>query len=178
MNNFITVPNPILRKKSKLVNLSAGGDQKTLKLINEMKKALVEAQDPPGVGLSAVQIDKLWRVFLAREDVKSKPKVFINPKITWRSKEMTNGIPGRENKFEGCLSIPGYFGLVKRHKKIKLRWQMSDGRWQRKEFSGFIATVIQHEMDHLNGILFIDRVLEQRNKIYKLEQNRLIETVL
>jgi peptide deformylase len=100
----------------------------------------------------------------------SEPKAFINPEIIWRSKELTEGVPKQGNKLEGCLSVPGYYGLVRRAQKIKLRWQMANGKWQMAKFSGFLATVIQHEMDHLNGILFIDCVLEQGNQLYQLEK--------
>lgn len=175
MTKFITVPNPILRKKSKPVRKI---DQKISKFIKELKKALIKAQEPPGVGLSAVQIGKLVRIFAARKDLQFKPKVFINPEITWKSKELTDGVPKRENKLEGCLSVPNYYGLVRRAKKIKLRWQNENGQRQTAKFSDFLATVIQHEMDHINGILFVDRVLEQGNKLYKVEKNKLLETKL
>lgn len=173
---FRTVPDPILRKKSKAVpspDEPIGGDKKLSNFIKKLKKALIEAENPPGVGLSAVQIGKLWRIFLARKDSKSEPMVFINPTITWQSKKLTTGIPDRENKLEGCLSVPGYYGLVKRAKKIKLKYYIihnSKFIIHHSIFSGFLATVIQHEMDHLNGILFIDRVLEQKNKLYKVEK--------
>lgn len=187
MTKFITVPNPILRKKSKPINKINKG---ILDLIKELKKSLIKAQDPPGVGLSAVQIDQLKRIFVARKDIKSEPKAFINPEITWRSKELTNGVPSysngdptQENKVEGCLSVPGYYGLVKRAKKIKLKYYTLDAMHYTLEektqvFSNFLATVIQHELDHLNGVLFIDRVLKQGNKLYKMEDNELVEAVL
>ena len=185
MTKFITVPNPILRKKSKPINKINKG---ILDLIKELKKSLIKTQDPPGVGLSAVQIAKPLRIFVARKDIKSKPKAFINPEITWRSKELTKGIPSysngnptQENKLEGCLSVPGYYGLIKRAKKIKLKYQtihQSQITNHQSLFTGFLATVIQHELDHLNGILFIDRVLEQGNKLYKMENNELVEAAL
>jgi peptide deformylase len=175
MTKFVTVPDPSLRKRSKPVEKI---DQKILKWIKELKKALVEAHDPPGVGLSAVQIGKPIRIFLARKDVKFKPKVFINPEITWQSKAVTDGVPNRQNKLEGCLSVPNYYGIVHRAKQIKLRWQDESRQRQTAKFSGFLATVIQHEMDHINGILFIDRVLEQGNKLYQIEDEKLVETSL
>lgn len=175
MAKFSTVPNPILRKKSKPVKKI---DQKILKLIEELKKSLIEAQEPPGIGLSAVQIGKPLRIFAARKNIQSEAKVYINPEIIWQSKELTDGIPKRKNKLEGCLSVPGYYGLIRRFQKIKLRWQTTKGQWQTAKFSGFQATVIQHEIDHLNGILFVDRVFEQGNKLYKLEKDKLVETAL
>lgn len=168
MVQFVTVPNPLLRQKSKPARQIDG---RTQRLIKDLKKALVQAKDPPGVGLSAVQINQPVRIFLARKDIKSKPRVFINPEIDWQSKKLANNL-------EGCLSVPGYHGLVQRHEAIKLHWQMANGGWRTEKFSGFLATVIQHELDHLNGILFIDRVLAQGNKIYRIEKDKLVETVL
>ena len=80
---------------------------------------------------------------------------------------MTESVPEIETDYEGCLSVPGYLGKVKRHQTIKLRYQNLKGQEKESKFSGFLATVIQHEMDHLSGILFIDRVLKQKGKIYK-----------
>jgi len=175
MAKIITVPNPILRKKSKPI---AKFDKKTTRLAEELKKAIIESYDPPGVGLSAVQIGKPLRIFVTRKNIQSKPKVLINPEIIWQSKELTDGVPGKKNRLEGCLSVPNYYGLVHRAKKIKLRWQDEKEQWQIRKFSGFLATVIQHEIDHLNGVLFIDRVLEQGNKLYRLEKDKLVETRL
>ena len=178
MVKFITVPNPILRKKSKPVRQI---DADLRRLIKELKKALVKAHDPQGVGLSAVQINELKRIFLARPSIKTKPQVFINPKIIWRSQKLISGVSGRKNNLEGCLSVPGYYGLVKRHQEIKLRYQtIHNSKFviHHSKFKGFLATVIQHELDHLNGILFIDRVLEQGNKLYKIEADELLESAL
>jgi len=170
-----TVPDPILRKKSKPVKTI---DPKINKVIKELKTALLKASNPPGVGLSAVQIGKLFRIFVARENLQAEPQVFINPEITWRSKELTNGVPDKKNKLEGCLSIPGYYGLVKRHQAIRLKYRNSQFAIRNSQFTGFLATVIQHEIDHLNGILFVDRVLKQGNKLYKLERDKLLPVEL
>lgn len=204
MAKIITVPNPVLRKKSKAVTKV---NRSVVDLIKALKKTLDKAEEPKGVGLSAVQIGKPVRIFLARQDPDSEAQVFINPKITWKSKEMTDGVTppdgdrkpktedskedreqksasgGEKKRPEGCLSVPGYYGVVKRHKKIKLKYYtLYPRRYTLKEktklFSGFLATVIQHELDHLNGILFIDRVLEQGGKLYKIEEDKLVETSL
>jgi len=118
---------------------------------------------------------------LARPAPNLKAQVFINPEIVWRSKEPTNGVPGRKNNLEGCLSIPGYYGLVRRQRSIKLKYQTihpSRRQADNSKFTGFLATVIQHEYDHLNGVLFIDRVLQQGGKLYRFENKEMIEIIL
>ena len=178
-----TVPDPILRRKSKpVVKISSKGRQASG--LKQLAQAMIDfikcgpedlsanrRSKRIGVGLSAVQIGKPLRLFVAYSPKSKKDLVFVNPKITWRSKKLTDGVPERESKHEGCLSVPGYLGIVKRAEAIRLRYRTLAGREQERRFSGFFATVIQHEMDHLNGVLFIDRALEQKGKIYKLEEN-------
>jgi len=186
---IITVPNSILRQKSKPARKI---DKKIKKLAEEMinlikngqARLLLESERPRsqrpdgqgderiGVGLSAVQIGKPVQLFVAYNPETKKDLVFVNPKIIWKSKEKTDGIPNKKFKYEGCLSIPGIFGLVKRHQAIKVCWLALNVKKHTKKFSGFLATVIQHEIDHLNGILFTDCVLKQKGKIYKLVKNK------
>lgn len=176
-----TVPDPILRQKSKPVkNLSAGGNKKIQKLAQKMIDLIKTGPEGKriGVGLSAVQVGKPIRLFVAYSKKSQKDLIFVNPKIIWKSKKTVNGIPDKKNKHEGCLSVPGYLGLVKRHQSIKLQYQTLNNQTFKRKFSGFLATVIQHEMDHLDGILFVDRVLKQKSKLYKLEKNKEGEEIL
>jgi len=164
---ILTVPNPILRKKSKEISRFDAG---LLNLIREMKKVLKNQKDPMGLGLSAVQIGVLKRVFLAK--IGGKVQVFVNPKIVWRSKELTLG-GTKENPFlEGCLSVPNYYGTVLRAKKVKIEFRSPEGEKRRLKLANLEARVVQHECDHLEGILFIDRILEQKGKLYKITKNR------
>ncbi|MBI5465079.1 peptide deformylase [Candidatus Gottesmanbacteria bacterium] len=184
---ILTTPNPILTHPAKPVEKI---DKKVLEFIEEMKKTLLATENPKGVGLAAPQLAKPWQIFIARPIVGSKPskiQVFINPEIIWKSKELTEGVPEREtkqspvpdgtgqsfssNKLEGCLSIPGIWGYIKRHQTIKLKYKTPDNKTHTKKFSGFLATIIQHEMDHLEGRLFSARVLEQHGKFFKIEKN-------
>lgn len=168
---IITVPNPLLRRKSKPVNLPVGGDKKIRNLVNELIKTAKAAEEPRGVGLSAVQIGKPVRIFVAKKGEKFVP--FINPKITWRSKKLLSQTLEKERLFlEGCLSVPGYYGFVNRPSAIKLKWQDLEGKVHQQKFKGKESTYIQHEHDHLNGILFVDRILEQEDKIYKSDRDR------
>lgn len=174
MSRIITVPQPLLHQKSQPVSLTSA--HRISKLIKELTRVLVEAENPPGIGLSAVQIGKPVQIFLARKDLQSPSQAFINPEIIWKSKAMTDNTP-----LEGCLSVPGYYGLIQRHQEIKLKYQTihnSEFVIHHSKFKGFLATVIQHEMDHLNGILFIDRVLKQGNKLYKVQDGQFVETSL
>lgn len=180
MVNIITAPNPILSQSAKQISKV---DSNTLKLIEEMKKTLLAAKDPQGVGLAAPQVGKSLQIFLAKPSLKSPTLTFINPKIT-----ASINAPIRNTKYEihttkleGCLSLPNIWGEVKRDPKIKLQYQLITNNHElitkTRTFSGFIATIIQHETDHLNGILFPKKVLEQKGKLYKSRKNKKGEDV-
>lgn len=162
MAKIITVPNSKLREISKSVLVN----KKTLELIKKLKQTLLDAEGKMiGVGLAAVQIGVPKQVFLAYSFNSRKLLTFINPKITWFSKRTTDP---KKSKFEGCLSVPGRWALIKRSKEVKIKYQTEGGKEQVRKFSGMIAIEIQHEYDHLQGILFIDRALEQKAKIYEM----------
>lgn len=171
IQKIITVPDPILRQKSKPVNKI---DKKIKKLARTMAEILKKGPEgkPIGVGLSAVQIGKPIRLFVAYSKKSRKYLTFINPEIIWRSKRLTSGVPERENKFEGCLSAPGIFGLVRRSKAVKIRYLAPSGQIVIRKFDGLTGTVIQHEYDHLGGVLFTEQVLKQKGKLYKLEKDK------
>lgn len=160
---ILTAPHPILRKKSKEISRI---DKKVLNLVKDLKIILKAQKDPMGLGLTAIQIGKPQRVFLAKID--GQIEAFINPELTWYSEEKTLG--GEKDKpfLEGCLSVPKYYGHVLRSQKIKIRYVNQKGKKVIKELSGLEARVIQHEYDHLDGVLFTDRILEQKEKLYKL----------
>ena len=171
MRVIVATPNPVLSTPAKTVTLF---DKRLGKLIRDMKVALRAATNPKGVGLAAPQIGESWRVFITRPTEKSEIRVFINPEIIKTSPEKTDGIPDRENKLEGCLSIPKIWGRVKRAENLTLRYQDETGAVHEEQFSGFSATIIQHETDHTNGILYVQRVLEQKGKLYQsaLDENK------
>lgn len=154
-------------------------DKRLAILVRNMKTTLRAATNPKGVGLAAPQIGEPWRVFITRPAEKSQIRVFINPEIIKKSGE-TDGVPARlptpdrrdggqdrENKLEGCLSIPKIWGRVKRAKQLTLRYQDEQGIVRKEQFSEFPATIIQHETDHINGVLFVQRILEQKGKLYQ-----------
>ena len=160
---IVIVPNAVLIHPAKTVTAF---DAKLAGLIDDMKKTLLATKNPQGVGLAAPQIGESFRVFVTRPTEKSEIRVFINPEIV-ATDGQTEGVPERENKLEGCLSIPEIWGKVVRNEKVTLKFQDETGKPHEQEFTGFIATIIQHETDHLNGILFTRRVLEQKGKLYQ-----------
>lgn len=167
VKKIITVPDSLLRKKAKPVTKI---DKKVKKLVNDLIKSAEAAKEPEGVGLSAIQIGELKRIFIIKRG--SKFEVFLNPKITWKSKKKFSQVLEKEKRFlEGCLSVPGYYAFVDRPYKVKLQWQDLKGKPHQEKFKDKQSAYVQHEFDHLNGILFVDRALKQGEKIYQLKKN-------
>ncbi|MBI4779277.1 peptide deformylase [Candidatus Falkowbacteria bacterium] len=148
---IITQPNPILRKKSQEIAREIIKSREFKSLVSSMIKTMVKTD---GVGLAAPQIGKDIR--LAIINSKDGPLCLINPKFIKKSW-------AKELGQEGCLSIPGVFGRVKRHKKISLTYRDQAGKKNALTAKGLMARVIQHEVDHLDGILFIDKAAEIEN---------------
>jgi peptide deformylase len=159
VREIITPKNPVLRKKARKV--TRFDDLKLQELIDDMVETLLEA---PGVGLAAPQVAASQRVIVVRlpDDEQSKEEYgedagvlyeIVNPEIIRVSRETTDGV-------EACLSIPGYFGTVSRHAAVTVRGQDRRGKMVRVKARDWLARVFQHEIDHLDGILFIDRASE------------------
>lgn len=168
VKKILSVRDPSLRQKSKPVKQA---DKKLAKLFTDLENTLKKQKDPEGVGLSAPQINEFWRVFIINHGKKTLR--FVNPVITKKSKK-TNDPPKTKSKkeeqdyvMEGCLSLPNYYGPVRRSWWIDLEYQTSKMENRHKRFSGFLAQVIQHETDHLDGVLFVDRLLGQRRNLFR-----------
>ncbi len=145
---ILTIPDPILRKISKPVN-SVNSEIKNL--MDDMLETMYAA---PGIGLAAVQIGILKRVIvidLSKDGEKKTPLFIINPEISFKSKDLIS-------YEEGCLSIPNQFAEVKRPSSCKINYLDYNGKEKEIKADGLLATCIQHEIDHLNGILFIDHL--------------------
>ena len=181
MYKIVTTPNKVLLEESKEVT---NFDKKLLDIISGMEETLRATVDTIGVGLAAPQVGLPLRIFQMKPTAKSKVTSYINPVIEKVSD--AEEVPHFSNKeniekkkpessknklLEGCLSIPDIWGNVTRKKIVTLRWQDETGNTYMKEFSGFPAIIIQHEMDHLNGILFTKRVMEQNEKLFKSHKN-------
>ena len=146
---ILTIPDPVLRQKSAPVEAVTDAVRR---FAEEMLKTMYEA---PGIGLAAIQVGEPRRIItldVAREEEPRSPLVLINPEILWHSEEE------RSVYEEGCLSIPDYYAEVERPSKVRVRYLDLDGNSQEHEADGLLATCVQHEIDHLNGVLFIDYI--------------------
>lgn len=164
MKSIIHTPNPILITPTKEVR---SVDRKIKQIVVDMKDALIKADNPKGVGLAATQVGVALRIFIMRPEESDLITVCINPVFKMKTKKMLKGIPGSGNRLEGCLSIPQIWGLVHRHQSVTITYLDETGKKQEKSFSDFPAIIVQHEMDHLDGILFPRRVVEQKGTLYK-----------
>lgn len=147
-------------------------DRKILNLIQDLRDTLAVQKDPEGVGLAAPQIGVNLRAFAI--DFKNLKRIIINPEIiskTWPSKLEIKGKKTKNEILEGCLSLPHYYGPLKREGYVKVKYLDENGKEVIEEFKDFNAQIILHEIDHLNGFLFVDRLLEQKKKLYKLDKN-------
>lgn len=163
---LITLPNPHLRERSKKVGFI--GDEIT-QLIADMEETTLEWEasrdHEVGVALAAVQIDVLQRVVVVRNNFDNKAdqtfRVFINPEITKYEGDIVED-------FEGCLSIKDIYGKVPRHSKVRVKALDENGKEVRITAEGFLARVFQHEIDHTNGIVFIDHIKDDPDAFYEL----------
>ena len=145
---ILTVPDPVLKQVSKRVDAVT---DETRALMDDMLETMYAA---PGIGLAAVQVGVPLRVIvmdLAKEDEKPDPRYFVNPEILETVEET-------QTYEEGCLSVPDYYDEVDRPKRVKLRYLNYKGDEVEEWAEGMYAVCIQHEMDHLQGTLFIDHL--------------------
>jgi peptide deformylase len=168
IREILTVPNPILKQVSRPVDAV---DDVLRALMDDMLETMYDA---PGIGLAAIQIGEPVRVIVMdlqekpegadpdAEGVKN-PRYFVNPEIVWASEELA---PYEE----GCLSVPEVYDEVQRPARVRIRYLDYNGQPVEEEASGLYATCIQHEMDHLNGVLFIDH-------LSKLKRDRAVTKV-
>jgi peptide deformylase len=168
MKPVVHAPDPILTTPTKPVT---SFDASLGKLISEMKDTLTKITNPKGVGLAASQIGEPYRIFVTKPKENVPARVFINPEIVKHTKDVTDGVPERKNKLEGCLSISNLWGKVRRNTSVTLRFQDELGVEHTEKFTGFAATIIQHEVDHLDGILFTQRVLEQNGSLFEMTKD-------
>lgn len=166
--DIITLPNPHLREKSAKVHVITDA---TIKLVNDMTNASLDWEDSRpheiSAALAAVQIDALERIIIVRSDFDDKAArdftALINPEIVKYEGEVTKD-------YEGCLSVNNIYGSVPRHSKIRVKALDLDGKEVRFKAEGFLARVIQHEVDHINGIVFIDHIRDQTDAFYTLDE--------
>lgn len=166
--DIICLPNPRLRQKS----TKARPNEATKKIVEDMIAATLDWEDSRpheiGAALAAVQLDKLQRVVIVRSDFDDKQSreftVLLNPQIIKKEGEIVSD-------HEGCLSVRDVYGLVPRHSKVKVKALDIDGNEVRIKAEGFLARVLQHEIDHTNGIVFVDHIKDDPEAFFRLNDS-------
>ena len=167
-DDIITLPNSHLRQKSAKIHVVTDD---VIKLANDMTSAALDWEDSRpheiSAALAAVQVDKLERVVIVRADFDNKSTrkfvTLINPEIVKYEGEVVED-------FEGCLSVKGVYGKVPRHNKVRVKAISLDGEEIRMKAEGFLARVLQHEIDHCNGVVFIDHIKDKKDAFYTLDK--------
>lgn len=169
---ILQLGNPILRQQAKPIDNF--GEPCIQKLIDELIATVAKAN---GVGIASPQVAESYRLFIVASRPNPRypnapemePTAMINPRIIAHSSEVVKG-------WEGCLSVPGIRGLVPRYQAIEVEYTSRDGKIQRQELTDFVARIFQHEYDHLEGIVFIDRVESTQELMTEQEyQQRIIQ---
>jgi peptide deformylase len=163
LREIITAPDPRLKQKSKPVE--GGVKDAHRALMDDMLETMYAA---PGIGLAAIQVGVPLRIIvmdLARDEDAKAPRFFVNPEIVWASEEL-------KLWEEGCLSVPDFYDDIERPAQVKLRSLNYSGEQVEEDAEGLFATCIQHEMDHLEGVLFIDHLsrLKRETVLRKLKK--------
>jgi peptide deformylase len=166
--DIITLPNPHLRQKSRKVSFPSDD---IAQLVKDMTDAALDWEDSRpheiSAALAAVQVDHLERVVIVRSDFENKESrdftVLINPEIVKYEGDI-------EADYEGCLSVKNIYGKVPRYTKIRIKALNLGGHPIRFKASGFLARVIQHEIDHTNGMVFIDHIRDEKDAFYELDE--------
>jgi peptide deformylase len=152
---IVIAPHPVLKAKAKPV---AAIDQSIHALIDDMLETMYAA---PGIGLAANQVAQLKRVVVldvSRDSQKPAPMALVNPEIVWQSEQLST-------YNEGCLSLPDHYADVTRPAEIRFRYLDRDGKSHERQADGLLATCVQHEIDHLDGILFVDHLSALKRNI-------------
>lgn len=174
-DDIICLPNSHLRQKSARVGLVS---DEIKKVIQDMETATLDWEasraHEVGVALAAVQIDKMYKIVVVRNNYDNKDDhsftTLINPEITKMEGEIVED-------YEGCLSIRDIYGKVPRHAKVKVKALDTDGKEFRITAEGFLARILQHEIDHTNGIVFIDHIKEVSDAFFRLKEDGKLEAL-
>lgn len=168
-DDIIALPNKHLRQKSQRVGVIT---DEIKQIVDDMKAATIswdQSRDHEvGVALAAIQIDKLYKIVVIRNNYDNKEDheftTFINPEITKLDGEVVAD-------YEGCLSVPNVYGKVPRHSKVKVKALDLKGKEFRVTAEGFLARIFQHEIDHTNGKVFIDHIKDDPEAFYQLGED-------
>jgi len=168
---FEDIKSPVLRAKAKRVEKV---DKKVRKLIVDMWETLHVQKDPEGIGLAAPQIGKSLQIFLL--EFEKLKRTIINPTVVNIGKMQKK--KRKEKTLEGCLSLPHYYGPIRRPDEVTIEYTNETGEKKQEKFEGFPAHIVQHEIDHLNGMLFIDHILSQNAPLYLFDGDEFEEVEL
>lgn len=165
-DDIITLPNPHLRQKSQKVGIIT---PEIKQIVADMEAATINwdesREHEVGVALAAVQIDRLYKIIVVRNNYDNKDDhtftAFINPSITKHEGDTVED-------YEGCLSVPDIYGKVPRYSKVKVKATGIDGKEFRVTAEGFLARIFQHEIDHIEGMVFIDRIKQNAEAFFRL----------
>jgi peptide deformylase len=168
-DDIISLPNPHLREKSERVGIIT---DKIKQIVGDMESATIDwdrsREHEVGVALAAIQIDRLYKIVVVRNNFDDKNDTtfttFINPEITKTDGKLVED-------FEGCLSVPNIYGKVPRYEKVKVKALDINGREFRVTAEGFLARIFQHEIDHTNGIVFIDHIKDNAEAFHQLDKD-------
>lgn len=172
-DDIIALPNPHLRQKSQRVGLIT---PEIKQIISDMEAATIHwdqsREHEVGVALAATQIDQLYRIIVVRNNYDNKEDhtftAFINPEITKYEGNVVED-------YEGCLSVKDIYGKVPRYEKVRVKALGVDGKEFRVTAEGFLARIFQHEIDHTNGIVFIDHIKDKSDAFFKLNASGELE---
>lgn len=157
---FVALPDEKIRQKS---DAQVAFDKSLENLIYDLTETALAQENPTALGLAAPQIGVFKKVFIAR--IRNKFKPFVNARIT--KSDAKQGA-----YLEGCFSVPGIYGHVTRPLEITVVAQDRGGKTFTKNYKGIAARIIQHEIDHLDGILFVDHTYEQNDKLFRIEKDK------
>lgn len=172
-DDIISLPNPHLRQKSQRVNLI---NDQIKQIIHDMESATINwdqsRNHEVGVALAAVQIDQLYKIVVIRNNYEDQDDhtftAFINPKITKFEGAIVED-------YEGCLSVPNVYGKVPRYEKVRVKAIDINGQDFRVTAEGFLARVFQHEIDHCEGMVFIDHIKNKKDAFFRLDESGQLE---
>jgi peptide deformylase len=174
-DDIIALPNPHLRQKSERVGVIT---DEIRQIVEEMKSATIDwdasRDHEVGVALAAVQIDRLYKIVIVRNNYDDKEdhsfSIFINPEIAKAEGKLVDD-------FEGCLSVPNVYGKVPRYDKVKVKALDLDGKQFRVTAEGFLARIFQHEIDHTNGVVFIDHIKDKAESFFQLDDDGKLQSL-
>ncbi len=142
-------------------------DKKIINIVNDLEATLKSQKDPEGVGLAACQIGINLRMFSMVD--KDRIKTLINPEILVSKPTPKKSAKVKNKILEGCLSLPNYYSPISRDYQTKVKYTNREGKELIENFTGMSAQIIQHEIDHLNGIMFVQRLIEQKKPLYEMK---------